>query len=375
MSFEPNPWGDPVPAEDQPSSPMADSPSAAEAGLPAPAKDDLPASAGDESWPPTAAGSWSHAAPDSVSPVDSASPAAPAWTGPTYAETPAEPSEAAPAVPFAPPPAPAVAPASPAGPRLAAGTLGLVVAAALMSAVLAGGGTAALLLGTRPAATATPIAAPTAAPATSAINRIDGADAIAAVAAATEPSVVTISGSSGRLGATGGSGIVVSADGLILTTAIVAPRDATYDILLADQHETTARVVASDAAHGLVLLRAETADLTPAQLGDGKIPTVGQLVVAVGSPLGQFTDTVTSGIVSGLDRSIDQQDPSSGIHVALQGLIQTDAAINAGSSGGPLLDAAGTVVGVIATSANDGQGIGFAIPIAVALELIARAGA
>ncbi len=100
---------------------------------------------------------------------------------------------------------------------------------------------------------------------------------------------------------------------------------------------------------------------------------MGQLVVAVGSPLGEFTDTVTAGIVSGLDRTIDLRDPSTGRRVALDGLVQTDAAINAGSSGGPLLDAAGTVVGVIVTSAGDGEGIGFAIPIGVARALLAGA--
>jgi putative serine protease PepD len=245
------------------------------------------------------------------------------------------------------------------------------------SATLAGGGTAALLLATRPgdapAASPAPSAAAASAPATTVVTRINGADAIAAVAAATEPSVVTISGATGRFQATSGSGIVVSNDGLILTTAIVAPSDTTYTVLLADDHETTARVVASDPAHGLVLLRADASGLTPARLGSSANLSVGQLVVAIGSPLGEFTDTVTSGIVSSLDRSIDVTDPSSGVRVALDGLIQTDAAINAGSSGGPLLDATGSVIGVIATSASDGQGIGFAIPIASALELISRA--
>ena len=281
---------------------------------------------------------------------------------------------------FEPPDAtlPTPVPAAPAVPaRRETGGLRLVVAAATLSAVLASGGTAALLLASRsgdaPAATAPATAAASAAPATTVVTRVDGADAIAAVAAAAEPSVVTISSATSRFGDTGGSGIIVSADGLILTTAIVAPADTTYDILLADQHQATARVVASDPAHGLVLLRASTTGLAPARLAGSGSLVVGQLVVAVGSPLGQFTDTVTSGIVSGLDRSIDLRDPSSGARVALQGLIQTDAAINAGSSGGPLLDAGGTVVGVIATSASDGQGIGFAIPISDAGALIARA--
>ena len=257
-------------------------------------------------------------------------------------------------------------------------TIRIVLASALLSAALASGGTAALLLATAPtaapAATAPTGVAPSAAPAGATLTRLDASDAVAAVAAAAEPSVVTIAATGGgRNASAGGSGIVVSADGLILTTAVVAPSDTTYDILLADQHQTTARVMASDPAHGLVLLRAEATGLTPARIGTGAALAVGQLVVAVGSPLGEFTDTVTAGIVSGLGRSIDLRDPSTGRRVTLDGLVQTDAAINAGSSGGPLLDATGTVVGVIVTSAADGQGIGFAIPIGDALALLAGA--
>ena len=256
-------------------------------------------------------------------------------------------------------------------------TARLVLASALLSAALASGGTAALLLATAPApvpaATAAgTVTAASAVPAGTTVTQLDPSDAVAAVAAAAEPSVVTIAASGGgRNASVGGTGIIVSADGLILTTAVVAPSDTTYAILLADQHESTARVVATDPAHGLVLLRAATTGLTPAAIGTGATLTIGQLVVAVGSPLGEFTDTVTAGIVSGLDRSIDLRDPSTGRRVALEGLVQTDAAINAGSSGGPLLDATGTVVGVIVTSAGDGQGIGFAIPIGDAQTLLA----
>jgi len=262
------------------------------------------------------------------------------------------------------------------------GATRLVLVSAVLSATLASGATAALLLGSAPAVGPAPIApvvtASAAARATAAagttVTNLDASSAVAAVAAAVEPSVVTIAATSGgRTASAGGSGIIVSADGLILTTAVVAPTDTTYAILLSDQHETTARVVAADEAHGLVLLRAEATGLTPATIGGDGALTVGQLVVAVGSPLGEFTDTVTAGIVSGLDRTIDLQDPSTGRRVALDGLVQTDAAINAGSSGGPLLDATGTVVGVIVTSAGDGEGIGFAIPIGVARALLARA--
>lgn len=272
------------------------------------------------------------------------------------------------------------------GPR--GGTARLVVASAILSAALASAGTALILVATAPAPTADsapaaslPVATPSwatlaTAPAGTTVTRVDGSDAVAAVAAAAERSVVTIAPTGGGPNATaGGSGIVVSADGLILTTAVVAPDDTTYAILLADQHETTATVVAADADRGLVLLRAAASDLTPATIAGGGTLTVGQLVVAVGSPLGEFTDTVTAGIVSGLDRSIDLRDPSTGRRVALDGLVQTDAAINAGSSGGPLLDAAGTVVAIIVTSAGDGEGIGFAIPIVDARALLAGAGA
>jgi S1-C subfamily serine protease len=227
-----------------------------------------------------------------------------------------------------------------------------------------------------PAATATPalLAAPSVTP-VPADTVLDVGDAIAGVAEAMEPSVVTISaGGFGPTSGVGGSGIVVSADGLILTTAVVAPRDATYGILLADTREGTASVVARDAARGLVLLRTDLDGLAPARLSSTAELAVGQRVIAIGSPLGDFTDTVTAGIVSSLDRAIDLRDPSTGRRVALDGLIQTDAAINAGSSGGPLLDITGAVVGVIATSASDGQGIGFAIPIEAAQDLLAEAG-
>jgi S1-C subfamily serine protease len=263
-------------------------------------------------------------------------------------------------------------------------TARLVLVSAVLSATLASGATAALLLASAPAAgpvPGAPIAAATStarasAPAGATVTAVDASDSVVVVAAAAEPSVVTIAATSGRRTASaGGSGIIVSADGLILTTAVVAPSNTTYSILLSDQREATARVVATDATHGLVLLRADATGLTPATIGSAGTLTVGQLVVAVGSPLGEFTDTVTAGIVSGLDRSIDLQDPSTGRRVALDGLIQTDAAINAGSSGGPLLDASGTVVGVIVTSAGDGEGIGFAIPIADALALLAGAAA
>ncbi len=253
-------------------------------------------------------------------------------------------------------------------------TLSIVLASAILSAAMASGGTAAILLATGP--TATPAIAPTQAPAAATLVSHDIGDTIAAVAAAAGPSVVTIAPATanGLGGGTGGgSGIVVSAGGLILTTTLVAPVDTSYTVILPDQRQLTARVTATDAAHGLVLLDTATNGLPAARLAEAANLKVGQLVVAVGSPLGEFSNTVTEGIVSALDRSVDVSDPSTLGRVTLDGLIQTDAAINAGSSGGPLLEVSGAVVGVIATASSDGQGIGFAIPIAAAHDLLAGA--
>ncbi len=252
----------------------------------------------------------------------------------------------------------------------------VVVAASILSAVLASGGTTAILLGGVPAAAspAASTAIPSRTPAAATLTGLDAESGVAAVAAAIEPSVVTISATGGgRSASAGGSGIVVSVDGLILTTTVAVPSDASYTVLFSNEREGTARVVASDPSLGLVLLRADATGLVPASLTNADMLTVGQVVIAVGSPLGEFTDTVTAGIVSGLDRSVDLRDPSTRQRVTLDGLIQTDAAVNTGSSGGPLLDTGGRVVGIIATSAGNGQGIGFAIPASFARDLLAGA--
>jgi len=100
---------------------------------------------------------------------------------------------------------------------------------------------------------------------------------------------------------------------------------------------------------------------------------VGETAIAIGSPLGTFTETVTKGIVSALDRQITVRDDQTGQPVDLTGLIQTDAAINPGNSGGPLLNAAGEVIGVNTATASTAEGIGFAIPIDKAADLISQA--
>jgi S1-C subfamily serine protease len=113
--------------------------------------------------------------------------------------------------------------------------------------------------------------------------------------------------------------------------------------------------------------------LKAAKLGDSSALQVGELAIAIGSPLGTFTDTVTSGIVSGLNRSVTVGEAGSQVTQDLTGLIQTDAAINPGNSGGPLLDASGAVIGLVTASSSSAQGIGFAIPINQAKQMIATA--
>ena len=120
-------------------------------------------------------------------------------------------------------------------------------------------------------------------------------------------------------------------------------------------------------------MKIDATNLRPASIGDSGSIVVGQTAIAIGSPLGTFTETVTKGIVSALDRSITVRDDATGRPTTLSGLIQTDAAINPGNSGGPLLNAAGAVVGVNTATASTAEGIGFAIPVQAAQALIDEA--
>lgn len=210
-------------------------------------------------------------------------------------------------------------------------------------------------------------------------------DDVSAVARAALPSVVTIVVSGSRAAAdpfggaatpyrSVGSGVVVGA-GLVLTNRHVVV-DAASSVTVVDQagarHQ--ASVYGVDSLTDLAIVRVAGAVLPVARLGDSDSLAPGQTVVAIGSPLGTYTGSVTAGIVSALGRSITAADGFGGSE-ALNGLIQTDAAINEGNSGGPLLDASGAVVG-LNTAVNQGaQGIGFAIPIAFARPLIEQAAA
>jgi S1-C subfamily serine protease len=205
---------------------------------------------------------------------------------------------------------------------------------------------------------------------------------IASVVAKAKESVVTITAQgisdSGfnpfNIPATGvGSGIVVGANDLILTNNHVVEGAQSLTVTTADGVELPATVVNTDQRSDIALIRASGSDLASAVLADSSQIQVGQSVLAIGSPLGEFTETVTRGIVSALDRSITVSDESGRGQKNLSGLIQTDAAINPGNSGGPLIDLAGNVVGMNTAVTRSAEGIGFAIPINAAKSLIDQA--
>jgi S1-C subfamily serine protease len=206
------------------------------------------------------------------------------------------------------------------------------------------------------------------------------AEDLPTVVAAVRNSVVTITeqGFSSRgfsqIPSTGvGSGIVLTADGYILTNKHVVAGSQSLTVELADGEQFPATIVKQSTDKDLALIKIDAHGLTPAVIGDSASLQVGQTVVAIGSPLGTFTETVTKGILSATGRTITVQDEVTGQPTTLTGLLQTDAAINPGNSGGPLLDASGHVIGVNTAVSTNAEGLGFAIPISDAASLISQA--
>jgi len=163
----------------------------------------------------------------------------------------------------------------------------------------------------------------------------------------------------GRTPAGGGSGVVLTPDGYLLTSAhVVAGRDRIGRASFVDGREISFSIVGADPLSDLAVLRAEADDLVPALLGDAAQLRVGQLVVAIGNPHG-FAGSVTAGVVSALGRSLPAR--SGRALRMIDNVIQTDAALNPGNSGGALVDSFGRVVGV--NTAVAGIGLGLAVPI------------
>jgi S1-C subfamily serine protease len=173
----------------------------------------------------------------------------------------------------------------------------------------------------------------------------------------------------GRILDGGGSGVVITSDGFTLTSAhVVARTEGKGRASFVDGRELEFEVVGSDPLSDLAVLRVDARDLVPAELGDAERLRVGQLVVAIGNPHG-FTGSVTAGVVSALGRSLPTR---SGANVrVVDNVIQTDAALNPGNSGGALADGHGRVVGI--NTAVAGVGLGLAVPINTATRRIVGA--
>ena len=168
-----------------------------------------------------------------------------------------------------------------------------------------------------------------------------------------------------------GSGFIISSDGLVITNRhVVSDTTAVYQVLTNDSKKYNVDKIYRDPLNDLAILKINANGLKPLKLGDSNNLQLGQLVVAIGTPLGEFTNTVTSGIISGLGRGITAGSPFEGFVEKLDNVIQTDAAISPGNSGGPLLNSRGEVIGINAAIASEGQNIGFAIPANVVKELI-----
>ena len=172
---------------------------------------------------------------------------------------------------------------------------------------------------------------------------------------------------SGQTPVSVGSGVIFNSNGWILTNHHVVSDPGTLTVQLSDGRSFPATVYGTDTLTDLAIVKIDATGLPTATLGDSSALQLGQTVIAVGDPLGTYPGTVTVGVVSGVDRSITDTTGS------LDDLIQTDAAINPGNSGGPLVATNGAVIGIDTAVAGSAQGIGFAIPINVAIPLTQQA--
>jgi serine protease Do len=188
------------------------------------------------------------------------------------------------------------------------------------------------------------------------------------------PAVVTITPSgtrNGRVFREGiGSGVIYDPDGWIITNRHVVCGADSLSVRLADGQRYDGEVYGLDTLTDLAIVKIPGEGLPSVELGNSDILRVGQLALAIGSPLGTFTNSVTTGVVSAKGRHIDVTDACNQRPVRLRNLIQTDAAINPGNSGGALVDSSGELIGINTAIAGDAQGIGFAIPIDLARPIM-----
>ncbi len=161
----------------------------------------------------------------------------------------------------------------------------------------------------------------------------------------------------------GGTGFIVTSDGLIITNRhVVEDEDAEYTVLMNDETKYKAKILARDPINDIAILKIDKKGLPTIKLGDSNKLRVGQTVIAIGNALGEFRNTVSVGIISGLKRNITASS-AYGRSEELSDVIQTDAAINPGNSGGPLLNLYGEAIGINVAVARGSENIGFALPI------------
>ena len=161
----------------------------------------------------------------------------------------------------------------------------------------------------------------------------------------------------------GGSGFIISSDGLILTNKhVVLDEKASYTVLTNDGKKYDARVLARDPLQDLAVIKITASGLPTVELGDSDAVELGQTAIVIGNSLGEFRNTVSVGVISGIARTVSASG-GNGFSETIQGVLQTDAAINPGNSGGPLLNLRGQVIGINTAIAAGAQSIGFAIPV------------
>ena len=190
--------------------------------------------------------------------------------------------------------------------------------------------------------------------------------AIVNVAERVSPAIVTLEVTA-VAGESVGSGVIYSADGWIVTNRHVVEDATSITVNLKDGRDFIGTIYGIDTLTDLAIVKVEATDLSAATLGRSRDIQVGQTAIAMGSPLGVYTNSVTAGIISALGRQITTESGR------LDGLLQTDAAINPGNSGGALVDSSGAVIGINTAISNEGAGIGFAIPIDIARPIMEQA--
>ena len=206
--------------------------------------------------------------------------------------------------------------------------------------------------------------------------RIDESSAVISATEKVGPAVVSIVRTSGDLfGASEGvgSGFIYDADGWIATNRHVVEDAEALTVVLSDGREFVGEVAGVDTLTDIAIIKIDGTDLPAAPIGHSQELRVGQLAIAIGSPLGNYPNSVTTGVVSGLGRQIQAGDVTGTVSEQLNDLIQTDAAINQGNSGGPLINSGGQVIGINTAVATTAQGIGFAIPIDIARPVMEQA--